>query len=1251
MGNSLIGKDDSISRNENVIPEPQRAAQEMECSLGNQQGEVTASDNSGEQHLSPPERKSQTKENISSKTDGLHRSATDHSILRENNSSAPSQIEENETVDANMSELYSVNAISNSLSNCELQTGKDEEIFDEDETDISGLHDAKTETFSLLSEVKREMEQFIENPPGSMSTGGTASCLPCNPGLTIDNVGSLSIPIPDEHVHAIASNATYLSANDNNVSHGKQGTSTDAPTTCAMELSIDPCHIQIRNPAWKPCLDKLVMQVANELGVPSPKQVTYKLSQFKIFSEGCGNRSFHGGPSCSPRDKRGKRPFAMLIVQLPSRYTGSTTVVRHGDDKEKESYEFEKDAEYDCHYIAHFHDCDAEITKIHSGRRHALIYRLYHNTMEKLDDDESNRDTNDSIHNQLSAAAQFERRKRLGVLLQNLAPENRRIVLPLRHNYSPPISFPLCPNNEGLLLQTLKGEDVKPALAVLHATHAQQVASWKLAIVSTPPSDSIGQLGEQEELCWKKSGKNNLSWLNFVDVAKLTYRIEDGGWLLTSGGTIGTAHSSADNRVGQMCNEIRDSEITGTSCLLVLWSQTCELEVVCDANPEAGLAHCDALATQTTHSHPPLERVTRFLSRRQSDLSWEMFCALGSRSLLHPSVARPFPRKRVAMLFSLVPRDVDPSPEGTRFILSVLAASTWQTQRLIIKLVEDRVLSPKTKRFDSLLSFLKRYELAVFIKPYFSDLAFNLMSSSMMSVLKASKLKSILPSKSRTRSSIEELKHHVVKLLNFYRTDSVRMAIDRCIDAVLARKPQNDEVLFATFDLVRELTTRVPDNKDIGGYTQRIIEHFVSEMEKPTYSKKRSLLVNDDSHIFVRFLIEKGDKQHLDRISRWARIGPISEVSNFCGILTSIFSTLNYKYEEIDKWVSSIGKIVGKRMSEDAQGRSKKRSRTARSTSPKFDTVTLPQEIQKFLDSDDPGPMRYHHGRGFKQSRALERLSGPGFIIEAVDRFADQAYVVVSRLDQTKQKRLKTVVPGSGNLRHRLIVSRQEKAAAGVTGISVDSPESQSDTGALKMGVQHSLPISDINPDLPKVIRDFLASTSQGPLSYKHGQGIAFSQALAICTGKGYTIDVGQQDVVVSKATIREHRELQPQDLNTSQVDQVNCASKGSAVDGKTNSKRRRAMHTAVTTRGGNSEYNVTFPPGSFGLLLDATFKVVGGPAAAQDASGIGIKLGDTIVSIDGRRVTSFGEFLVGADRKRTATFRRGSPTKSRPAP
>ena len=156
------------------------------------------------------------------------------------------------------------------------------------------------EPTSSLTELWEELSEI--DTPGYTCAAGPVSCPPAIPGLHVEGVGDIPLPICDAQVKMLSSVAEQAP-------HGK-GMETIVDTALRNTLQVDPSKVTMKNPTWKASLDKVVQWAAEALGV-SPNLVNAELYKLLLYEE--------GGFYKKHRDtEKAKGMFATLVIQLPS---------------------------------------------------------------------------------------------------------------------------------------------------------------------------------------------------------------------------------------------------------------------------------------------------------------------------------------------------------------------------------------------------------------------------------------------------------------------------------------------------------------------------------------------------------------------------------------------------------------------------------------------------------------------------------------------------------------------------------------------------------------------------------------------------------------------------------------------------------------------------------------------------------------------------------------------------------------------
>ncbi|RMX62504.1 hypothetical protein DD238_007732 [Peronospora effusa] len=196
---------------------------------------------------------------------------------------------------------------------------------------------------------------------GEYSFGGQADTLPVDPGLFVDSLRTISLPLVEKQVKKLIAKCEK------------------SPYGHNMEIKIDesvrkswqlqPDQVEIKNPSWEKGLDKLTEIIANRLGYKGiPLQC--KLYKVLVYEE--------GGHFCIHRDtEKEDGMIATLVVQPPSTHEGGDLVVYHY--KEEHRHDFGKadgTAAYLPHFAVHYADAEHYLKKVTKGFRLAMVYSI-----------------------------------------------------------------------------------------------------------------------------------------------------------------------------------------------------------------------------------------------------------------------------------------------------------------------------------------------------------------------------------------------------------------------------------------------------------------------------------------------------------------------------------------------------------------------------------------------------------------------------------------------------------------------------------------------------------------------------------------------------------------------------------------------------------------------------------------------------------------------------------------------------------
>jgi hypothetical protein len=244
-----------------------------------------------------------------------------------------------------------------------------------------------------------------------VSKGSSAMVVP---GLNIEGIGEISLPINTEQIKEIIKQA-------HKAAFGK-GSKTIIDTKVRSVWEIDANKISFLNPNWEKTVKKIIVNVKEGLGIEE-QTISTSLYKLLVYEEG----DFFVAHKDSEKESG---MFGTLVVVLPSKHTGGELHVRF-DGKEEIIDFVETINNYEIPFVAFYADCEHEIKKIISGYRVALVYNLLQqksNEVLKLDEAKV------YIDSLAKVLEKNENRKPLVILLEHqYTPENFSLQS-LKHN-------------------------------------------------------------------------------------------------------------------------------------------------------------------------------------------------------------------------------------------------------------------------------------------------------------------------------------------------------------------------------------------------------------------------------------------------------------------------------------------------------------------------------------------------------------------------------------------------------------------------------------------------------------------------------------------------------------------------------------------------------------------------------------------------------------------------------------------------
>ncbi|OWZ10452.1 hypothetical protein PHMEG_00016696 [Phytophthora megakarya] len=202
----------------------------------------------------------------------------------------------------------------------------------------------KGETSPLISQLLERAEVAA----GEFSFGGEASLLPAIPGLFIDGIGAMPVPLTEERNNKLLARCEKVSSS-------------------TWKLPAD--QVQMKNPDWVKGIEKLGEKTGDRMGF---KRIKLQCELKELMMYGPGEKvNKH-------QETKGDGVVATLEVQLPSEHSGGVLVVYRGRDLQfRHDFGTEREmAAFLPHYAAYFADAPHAREEVTGGFRLVLKYAL-----------------------------------------------------------------------------------------------------------------------------------------------------------------------------------------------------------------------------------------------------------------------------------------------------------------------------------------------------------------------------------------------------------------------------------------------------------------------------------------------------------------------------------------------------------------------------------------------------------------------------------------------------------------------------------------------------------------------------------------------------------------------------------------------------------------------------------------------------------------------------------------------------------
>jgi hypothetical protein len=210
--------------------------------------------------------------------------------------------------------------------------------------------DPRQEIIDILQEI---------DAPGTFAVGGSCDGKLIMPGLVVDGVGPIGLPLSTSQAKDLVNRCEQAPFG--------RGAKTIVDKSVRDTFQLAPEFFQITNPTWKKDLDTITNSVCQDLGVQANLKVEARLYKLLLYEEG----SFFAPHRDSEKEEG---MFGTLVIVLPSQFTGGELVVKHKG--ETETFKQEGSSSFGSQYAAFYADCKHELKKVTSGHRLCIVYNL-----------------------------------------------------------------------------------------------------------------------------------------------------------------------------------------------------------------------------------------------------------------------------------------------------------------------------------------------------------------------------------------------------------------------------------------------------------------------------------------------------------------------------------------------------------------------------------------------------------------------------------------------------------------------------------------------------------------------------------------------------------------------------------------------------------------------------------------------------------------------------------------------------------
>ncbi len=230
-----------------------------------------------------------------------------------------------------------------------------------DREDASYCHEESDEGEENFYDPREEISELLQECeyPGSFACSGTCNPHMAMPGLIIDGLGSIGLPLSLTEAQALAARCDQAPFG--------RGDQTVIDTSVRNTKQLDPSAFQITNPKWSEYLNDVVTTVREDLGVQEELEVEAQLYKLLLYEPGSFFKPHRDSEKVDGM-------FGTLVIILPTFYSGGDLIVKHGTNMK--CFSQTKDSAFNTQYAAFYADCQHELKEIESGHRICVVYNL-----------------------------------------------------------------------------------------------------------------------------------------------------------------------------------------------------------------------------------------------------------------------------------------------------------------------------------------------------------------------------------------------------------------------------------------------------------------------------------------------------------------------------------------------------------------------------------------------------------------------------------------------------------------------------------------------------------------------------------------------------------------------------------------------------------------------------------------------------------------------------------------------------------